>query len=127
MAGAGYWYFTQGPGGVATPIPLPTTTLSPEAVAARAQVRALEAKLKALQDEKAAAEQRAQEDAAAKLQKEAKARGGEVDAVALQKAKDEAAQKARADQERKQQEEKKKLEQELEPALTTDDSALAAG
>jgi TonB family protein len=112
LVGGGFWYFSRGPGAQRTPPAPTTTTLSPTAVAALAKVKELEEKLKAIEEEKAAAEQKAQEDAAAKVQKEAQARGAQVDTVALQKAKDDAAKAARAEQERKQQEEKKRLEQE---------------
>ncbi len=112
LVAGGFWYFSKGPGAQRTPPAPVTTTLSPTAVAALAKVKELEEKLKAIEEEKAAAEQKAQEDAAAKVQKEAQARGAQVDTVALQKAKDEAAKAARAEQERKQQEEKKRLEQE---------------
>jgi TonB family protein len=127
LVGAGYWYFSMGPGAHKAPPAPTTTTLSPQAVAALAKVKELEDKLKAIEDEKAAAEQKAQEEAAAKLQKEAKARGGEVDAGALQKAKEDAARQARAEQERKQQEEKKRLEQEkaAEEARVADEQRKA--
>jgi TonB family protein len=127
LVGAGYWYFSMGPGAHKAPPAPTTTTLSSEAVAALARVKELEEKLKAIEDEKAAAEQKAQEEAAAKLQKEAKARGGEVDATALQKAKEEAAKQARVEQERKQQEEKKRLEQEkaAEEARVADEQRKA--
>jgi len=111
VAAAGaYYFFAGGLGGVAQPAAPPTTTLSSEAVSALARVKELEDKLKAIEEEKAAAEQKAKDEATAKLQKEAKAKGTEVDAAALQRAQDEAAKKARADQERKAQEEKRKLE-----------------
>jgi len=127
LVGAGYWYFSMGPGAQKAPPAPTTTTLSPQAVAALAKVKELEEKLKAIEDEKAAAEQKAQEEAAAKVQKEAKARGAEVDAAALQKAKDDAAKQARAEQERKQQEEKKRLEQEkaAEEARVADEQRKA--
>jgi TonB family protein len=108
--GAAYYFFAGRLGGTPAPSAPPTTTLSSEAVSALARVKELEDKLKAIEEEKAAAEQKAKDDATAKLQKEAKAKGTEVDASALQRAQDEAAKKARADQERKAQEEKKKLE-----------------
>jgi TonB family protein len=111
VAGGGaYYFFSGGLGGVTQPAVPPTSTLSSEAVSALARVKELEDKLKVIEEEKAAAEQKAKDDATAKLQKEAKAKGTEVDAAALQRAQDEAAKKARADQERKAQEEKKKLE-----------------
>jgi eukaryotic-like serine/threonine-protein kinase len=110
LAGAAYYFLGRGllAPRAATPVP---TTLSPEAVAALAKVKELEDKLKVFEEEKAAAEQKAKDEAAAKLQKEAKARGGEVDPAALQKAQDDAAKKARLEQEKKQQEEKRKLEE----------------
>jgi TonB family protein len=111
VGGAAYYFL--GPALVRvtpSPSPPPPSTLSAEATAALARVKELEEKLKAIEDEKAAAEQKAKDDAAAKLQKEAKAKGTEVDAAALQRAQDEAARKARADQERKALEERKKLE-----------------
>jgi TonB family protein len=111
LAGAAYYFVGRGvlaPKAPATPVP---TTLSPEAVAALARVKELEDKLKAIEEEKAAAEQKAKDDATAKMQKEARARGGEVDPAALQKAQEEAAKKARVEQEKKQQEERRKLEE----------------
>lgn len=112
IVGAAAFYFLGPRMGAGAPSPSPPapSTLSSEAAAALARVKELEEKLKAIEDEKAAAEQKAKEEAAAKLQKEAKARGTEVDAAALQKAQEEAAKKARADQERKAQEERKKFE-----------------
>jgi TonB family protein len=109
VAGGGFYYYrnaTRTP-----PIP-PPTTLSPEALAAEAKVKELQAKVKEMEDEKAAAEQKAKDDATAKLQKEAKAKGTEVDAAALQKAQEEAARKARIEQEKKQEEERRKIEEE---------------
>jgi len=112
LGGAGY-YFLGRAGGFApvvpaTPVP---TTISPEAAAALARVKELEEKLKAIEEEKAAAEQQARDDATAKLQKEAKASGGQVDPAALEKAKEDAAKKARLEQEKRQQEERKKIEE----------------
>ena len=110
VGGAAYYFLGGRIAATPSPTPPPPSTLSPEATAALARVKELEDKLKAIEEEKAAAEQKAKEDAAAKLQKEAKAKGTEVDAAALQKAQEEAARKARADQERKAQEERKRLE-----------------
>ena len=111
VGGAAYYFLgATMVGGTPSPSPPPSSTLSAEAASALARVKELEEKLKAIEDEKAAAEQKAKEEATAKLQKEAKARGTEVDAAALQRAQDEAAKKARADQERRALEERKKLE-----------------
>ena len=71
VVGAAAYYFL-GPamgGGIPSPSPPAPSTLSSEATAALARVKELEEKLKAIEDEKAAAEQQAKEDAAAKLQK----------------------------------------------------------
>ncbi|MBI3931853.1 MAG: TonB family protein [Acidobacteria bacterium] len=87
-------------------------TLTAEAAAALARVKELEDKLKKLEDEKLAAEEKAKEDAAAKVKKEAQARGQAVDPAALEKAQREAADKARQDQERRAQEERRRLEEE---------------
>jgi TonB family protein len=105
VGGATYYYKV-----LRVPPPPPPTTVNAVAVA-EGKVKELEAKVKEMEEEKAAAEEKAKEEAAAKLQKEAKARGGEVDQVALQKAQEEAAKKARVEQEKKQEEERKKLDE----------------
>jgi TonB family protein len=109
LGGGGYFLMSRSAAAPAAPVP--PTTLSGEAMAAGQRVKELEDKVKAMEEDKAAAEQKAKDDTAAKLLKEAKAKGGEVDAAALQKAQEEAARKARLEQEKKQEEERKKIEE----------------
>jgi len=97
--GAGSLYFLKGRGPAST---LPTT-LSPEAVAAQARVRELEARIAQLEREKVAAETAAAEEARRKV--EAQAGGRPVDPAAMQRAQEEARRRARAEQEQRQQEE----------------------
>ena len=101
---------------VAAPTAAPTTTLSPETVAAMAKVKELEEKLAAIEAEKAAAAAKAEEAARKRVEAQAAARGQAVDPAALQKAQDEARRKAEAEQARKQQEERKRLEDEQKAA-----------
>jgi TonB family protein len=93
----------------ASPVP---TTLSAEAI----QLRELQAKLAALEAEKAAAVALAEEEARKKMEAEAAAKGRAIDAAALQKAQEEARRKAEAEQVRKQEEEKRRLEAEQRAA-----------
>jgi TonB family protein len=116
LAVGGYFVLGRGgssaPPGTQTAAPVPAT-LSPEAIEARAKVKELEAKLKQIEDDKTAAEQKAKDDAAAKMKKEAQAKGQTtVDETVLQKAQEDAAKKVRIEQEKKAQEEKKRLEEE---------------
>ncbi len=110
-AGAAYYVFMgRTPSAPALPVVPPSTTLSPDAVAAQRRVKELEEKLRALEAEKQAAEAKAADDAKSKLEAQAKAKGQEVDQAAVLKAEEEARQKTRKEQERKQQEELKRLE-----------------
>ncbi|MET0556701.1 MAG: TonB family protein [Vicinamibacteria bacterium] len=88
-----------------------TTTLSVEAQAAVARVQELEARLKALEEERVQAEAAAAETAKSRLQAEAKAKGQVVDPKALERAQEEAAKKVRMQEEKRQQDERKRLEQ----------------
>ncbi len=110
LAAGGWYLFGRGPSAPVNTAP-PTTTLSPEAIAAQAHVKELEEKLKAFEAEKAEAEAKAAEEAKKKLEAQAKALGTTADPAAIAKAQEEAAKKARLEQEKKQQEEKKKLEE----------------
>jgi serine/threonine-protein kinase len=109
LAAGGWYLFGRGPRVAVNTAP-PTTTLSPEALAAQAHVKELEDKLKAFEAEKAEAEAKAAEEAKKKLEAQAKALGVTADPAAIAKAQEDAAKKARLEQEKKQQEEKKKLE-----------------
>jgi TonB family protein len=104
----------QAPPGTAAAAP--ASTLSPEAVAAMARVKELEAQLLAIEAEKAAATAKAEEDAKKKVEAQAAARGQAVDPAALEKAQNEARARAQAEQEKKQQEEKRRLEEEQKAA-----------
>ena len=113
LVGAGGYYFLMGRPSAppAVPAPVSPTTLSPDAVAAQQRVKELEEKLRALEEEKQAAEAKAGDDAKKKMEAQAKAKGQEVDQAALLRAEEEARQKTRKEQERKQQEETKRLEE----------------
>lgn len=105
------WYFLAGPGATPLPTPPPTTTMSAEAQAALQRVKELEEQIKAFEAEKAAAEQKASDDARKKLEAQAKALGTTAEPAAIAKAQEEAARRARLEQERRQQEERRKLEE----------------
>jgi serine/threonine-protein kinase len=94
----------------------PTTTLSPEAVAAMARVKELEDRLRAIEAEKAAAEAQAAEQARQKVEAQARARGQVADAQAVARAQDEARGRAQAEQERRLREEQDRLEAEQRAA-----------
>jgi len=96
--------------------PPPPSTLGAEAAAAVQRVKELEEKLKAIEDEKAAAEARAAEEAKKRLEAQAAARGQKVDAAAVERAQDDARRRAQAEQDRKAQEERKRLEDEQKAA-----------
>jgi TonB family protein len=91
---------------------VPPTTMSPEAVAALARVKELEEKLQAIENEKAAAAAKAEEDARKKVEAQAAARGQAVDPAALARAQEDARKKSQAEQERKAQAERLRLEEE---------------
>lgn len=110
VGGALAWYFL-GPGAAPAPTPPPPPTISVEAQAALDRVKELEEQLKAFEAEKAAAEQKAADDARKKLEAQAKALGTTADPAAIAKAQEEASKKARLEQEKRQQEERRKLEE----------------
>lgn len=107
LGGGAFYFLKMRPSQPATP---PTTTLSAEAQAAVARVQELEARLKALEEERMQAEAAAAEAARLKLEQEAKARGKTVDPRALEKAQEEAAKKVRMQEEKRQEEERQALE-----------------
>jgi TonB family protein len=109
LAAAGYYRFA-GKALLAPPATTTPSTLSPDAAAALERVKVLEARLKAIEEEKAAAEAKAAEEAKKRLEMQAAARGQVVDPAALQRAQDDARRKAQAEQERRQQEERRRLE-----------------
>lgn len=106
---------SSAPAAGASAAPAPTT-LSPETAAAMAKVQELEAKLAAIEAEKAAAATKAGEDARRKVEAQAAARGQAVDPAAVQRAQEEARRRSEAEQARKQQEEKRRLEAEQQAA-----------
>ena len=112
--GAGYvgWRGRPAPAGAAPP----TTTLSPEAVAAMARVKELEERLQAIEAEKAAAEARAAEEARKKVEAQAAARGQVADGAAVARAQEEARRRAQAEQDRRLRDEQAKLEAEQHAA-----------
>jgi TonB family protein len=116
LAVAGYWVFGRGPSTTPSSLAQAPATLSPEVLAAQQKVKELEERLRQIEEEKAQAEQKAKDEAAAKLKREAQASGRNVDPATLEKAQKEAADKARAEQERRAQEEKKRLEDEKRAA-----------
>jgi TonB family protein len=114
-AGAGtYFVLQRGAPRPAAPPPgtLPPPTLSAEAQAALERIKGLEDKLRKLEQDKAAAAARAEEQATKRLEEQAKARGEQVDPEALARAQEEARKKAQLEQERKAQEERRRLEEE---------------
>ena len=113
--GAGY-YFTMGPGAAPAPTPVPQPTLNPAEAAALARVKELEQQLASLEAEKAAAAQKAADEAAQKLEAQAKARGRAVDPAELARAQEEARKKAQAEQETKLASERQKIEDERKKA-----------
>jgi TonB family protein len=115
LAAVGGWLVMRPPPAPA-PTPPPPTTLSAEALAAVQRVKELEEKLKAIENEKAAAEAKAAEEAKKRIEAQAAARGQKVDTAALERAQDEARRRAQAEQERKAQEERKRLEDEQKAA-----------
>ena len=105
---AGGYYFV----GPSRPPPAPAdppATLSPAAAAALERVKELEAKLAALEREKAEAEAMAADDARKRIESQAAAKGQQVDPEAVRRAQEEARRRAKEEQERRQQEELRRL------------------
>ncbi len=116
--GVGIWLFIANrPPAVPTPPPL-----SPEAAAAMARVKELEARIAAIDEQNAKEEAAAAEEARKKLEAAAAAKGRAVDAAAVQKAQEEARQRARAEQEARQQQEMRRLAE----AKRAEETRLAA-
>jgi TonB family protein len=114
IAAAGAAFVLKGRGATApaaSTVP-PPTTMSAEMTALAQRARDLEAKLQALEAEKAAASAKAEEDARKKVEAQAKARGQAVDPEALARAQEEARKKAQAEQDRKALADRKRLEDE---------------
>jgi TonB family protein len=109
LVGGAAFYFLKLRRPAQPPAPV-ATTLSAEAQAAVARVQELEARLKALEEERLQAEAAAAETARQRLEAEAKARGRAVDPRALERAQEEAARKVRAQEEKRQEEEREQLE-----------------
>jgi TonB family protein len=112
-AAGGYWLLRMraAPPPAPAAVTLPPPTLSAEAQAALDRIKDLEDKLKQLEADKAAAAAKAEEQARKRLEDQAKARGEEVDPMALAKAQEEARRRAQEEQERKAQEERRRLEE----------------
>ena len=115
-AGAGYMGLRGRPAVTEAALLPPSTTLSPEAVAAMARVKELEQRLQAIETEKAAAEARAAEEARQRVEAQAAARGQRADAAAIARAQEEARRRAQAEQERLLREEQERLEAEQRAA-----------
>ncbi|HYU41216.1 MAG TPA: TonB family protein [Vicinamibacteria bacterium] len=118
IAAVGASFVLKGRGAPATPSSTtpPPTTMSAEMMALSQKAKDLEAKLQALEAEKAAASAKAEEDARKKVEAQARARGQAVDPDALARAQDEARKKAQAEQDRKAQADRKRLEDEQKVA-----------
>jgi len=117
LAAVGGWLVMRRSVPPPAPVSLPPpSTLSAEALAAMQRVKELEEKVKAIENEKAAAEARAAEEAKKRLEAQAAARGQKVDTAAVERAQDEARRRAQAEQDRKAQEERKRLEDEQKAA-----------
>jgi TonB family protein len=109
LAGVGAFFFLRQRSAPVATQPA-VTTLSAEAQAAVARVQELEARLKALEEERVQAEAAAAETAKTRLQAEARAKGQAVDPKALERAQEEAAKKVRLQEEKRQLDERKRLE-----------------
>ncbi len=120
IAAVGAALVLKGRGAAATPSTTtpPPTTMSAEMIALSQKAKDLEAKLQALEAEKAAASAKAEEDARKKVEAQARARGQAVDPEALARAQDDARKKAQAEQDRKAQADRKRLEDEQKAAET---------
>lgn len=116
LAAVGGWLVMRSGPPAPAPAAPPPSTLSAEALAAVQRVKELEEKLKAIENEKAAAEARAAEEAKKRIEAQAAARGQKVDTAAVERAQDEARRRAQAEQDRKAQEERKRLEDEQKAA-----------
>ena len=118
IAAVGAAFVLKGRGGPAPPSSTtpPPTTMSAEMMALSQKAKELEAKLQALEAEKAAASAKAEEDARKKVEAQARARGQAVDPEAVARAQDEARKKAQAEQDRKAQADRKRLEDEQKVA-----------
>ena len=103
--------------------PAATPAMNAAEIAALARVKELESRLASMLAEKAAAEQKAAEEAKKIVEAQARARGRAVDPAELQKAQDEARKKAQVDQEAKLKAERQKIDDERKKA---DDAKAAA-
>jgi TonB family protein len=110
LAGVGAFFFLRQRSAPTATQPA-VTTLSAEAQAAVARVQELEARLKALEEERVQAEAAAAETAKTRIQAEARAKGQAVDPKALERAQEEAAKKVRLQEEKRQLDERKRLEE----------------
>ena len=116
LLAVGGWIATRRGAPLATPAPPAPSTLSAEAAAAMQRVKELEERLKAIEDEKAAAEAKAAEEAKKKVEAQAAARGQKADAAAVDRAQEEARRRAQAETDRKAQDERRRLEDEQRAA-----------
>jgi TonB family protein len=108
------------------PPPIQEPTPAPEEVAALARVKELEARLQAIEAEKAQAEAAAAEEARLRLEAEAARKGRAVDRAAVARAQEEAAREARAEQEQRQEAEKRKIAEEMQAEEARLQAARAA-
>ncbi|HEY6553787.1 MAG TPA: TonB family protein [Vicinamibacteria bacterium] len=130
LGGGAAYYFLGMKAQVAPPVPPPTSapaTLSAEALAAEARIKELEDKLRALEEEKAAAATKAADEAKKRVESQAAAKGQAVDPAAVEKAQEEARRKSKAEQEKRQQEELRRLEEQkkAEEARVADEKRRA--
>ena len=112
LAAVGGWLALRPRAASPAPATPPPSTLSAEALAAVQRVKELEDRLKAIEDEKAAAEAKAAEEAKKRIEAQAAARGQKADAAAVERAQEDARRRAQAEQDRRAQEERKRLEDE---------------
>ena len=97
--------------------------MNPAEAAALARVKELEARLLSLEAEKAAAEQKAAEEAKKMIEAQARAKGRAADPAEVQRAQDEARKKAQVDQDAKLQAERLKIDDERKKADAAKTSA----
>lgn len=110
LAAVGGYFMTRSGSTPAAPAAAPA--MSAAETAALAKVRELESRLAAIEAEKAAAEQKATDEATRKIEAQAKARGKAVDPLELQRAQEDARKQAQAEQAALVQAEKQKIEDE---------------
>ena len=108
------------------PAPPTPPPLTPEMQAALNKVQELEAKLKTIEEEKAAASAKAAEEARLRIEAQARQRGQAVDPAALRRAQDEAVEQSRQLQERRAADLARELEVQQQAAAVAAAAAAAA-